>query len=173
LHTCGESKCIHKCKFCDRQCIFPHHLHSKLIDEGDSSQLTFKPSDVSESLLFDYHICENQHSCEEQCEQPGVCSIDYKIEERVWKNEFGEFPYRYFEPLDTRVKCKILIEKYMKNHESNHNCKIATGHRCFHQCPECKSFCNKDIDHEGMHKSNNHRNKENNVFVTSKAKDSI
>lgn len=60
-----------------------------------------------------------------------------------------------------------MIPKYYKDHEESdgsHDCKLL-NHRCNFTCPECKSFCNKDYDHEGNHNTNAHRNKEFSVFV--------
>jgi hypothetical protein len=95
--------------------------------------------------------------------------VNYKIEEKVWKNEFGEFPYKYFLPEETRKECKIMIPAFLLKHGGGHDCKIA-NHRCTFSCPECKSFCNMDIDHDGRHSTNTHRNKENSVFASSKDK---
>ena len=121
---------------------------------------------------MNYHICDNDHLCKNICEEKGVCKIDYKIEERMWKNDFGEFPYLYFLPLNERNECKLAIDKYRISHDGDHNCKIGS-HRCNSQCIECKSFCNRDIDHEGFHKTSTHRNKENNIFVSSTGKEKI
>lgn len=59
--------------------------------------LMFSPDgDDDNKILLNYHICDKEHECKNTCEQHGVCSIDYKVEEKIWKNAFGEFPYPYF-----------------------------------------------------------------------------
>lgn len=45
-----------------------------------------------------------------------------------------------------------------------HECN-QESHRCVHKCPDCKSFCNNEVGHEGYHESSNHRNKDSSKFV--------
>ena len=48
----------------------------------------------------------------------------------MWTNEFGEKPYRYYEPKETRLLCKELIPKFSLKHEETHSCKNSS-HRCY------------------------------------------
>ncbi|CDW83833.1 UNKNOWN [Stylonychia lemnae] len=71
------------------------------------------------------------------------------------------------------MKCNERIKKYHLNHSDlQHNCKL-NQHRCSNQCPECKSFCNKLVNHDGYHATNTHRNKENCVFVSNQGKKTV
>jgi len=169
-HICGDNRCIHRCSLCDKQCIFENHLHDKFIKENNKELLQYE----SEGKIYNlsYHSCGCEHACMDKCSQLGVCQIGYNVIEKEWHNAFGSFTYPFFEPKETRQICKILIPKFMLKHQEGHDCKIGV-HRCSHNCLECKSFCNKDINHDGLHSTTNHRNKENNVFVSNSKKKKI
>ena len=141
-----------------------------MITENDKEKL-YHINDENKFLL-DYHICEKEHNCGEvkkaNCEQKGVCQVDFNIIEKIWKGEYSEFNYTYYQPKDSRLICSKLIPKFLKEHKETHKCSLIEPHRCSNQCPECKSFCNKFIDHDGLHSTKTHRNKENSVFISTK-----
>jgi len=169
-HICGDNRCIHKCSLCDKQCVFENHLHDKLIKENKEELLRYEHEGKVHDLY--HHSCGNEHACVSKCSQLGVCQIGYNVIEKEWRNDFGSFTYPFFEPKESRQQCKVLIPKFKLEHQEAHDCKIGV-HRCSQNCVECKSFCNKDINHDGLHSTNNHRNKENNVFVSSKGKKTV
>lgn len=175
FHECGEIKCMHKCILCDSQCVFNNHLHNQLINADNKKKLYHL--DNKEKFLLNYHICEKEHNCGEvkkaNCEQKGICQVDFNIIEKIWKGEFSEFNYTYYEPKDSRLICSKLIPKFLKEHQETHKCSLIEPHRCSHQCPECKSFCSKFIDHDGLHSTKTHRNKENSVFISTQGKKKI
>lgn len=175
FHECGENKCIHRCFLCDSQCTFNNHLHDQLINEGDVEKMYLIENE--EKFLLNYHICEKEHYCGEttkkNCEQKGVCQVDFNVMEKIWKGEFSEFNYTYYQPKDSRLLCSLWIPKFLRNHKEAHKCSLVEPHRCSHQCPECRSFCSKSIDHDGLHSTKTHRNKENSVFISTRGKEKI
>ncbi len=174
IHECGETKCVHKCELCEKMCIFPDHMHDKLINGEEKAKLLFVEG---KEYFLTYHICGDDHYCGERkktkCEKKGVCQVDFNVIEKIWKNEFGEFNYNYYEPKDSRLQCSVVIPKYILKHEDIHKCSLEEPHRCFVQCPECKSFCKHPIDHDGFHSTSTHRNKENSIFISREGKSKV
>ena len=169
-HMCTNQECIHKCALCNKQCVFPNHLHEKLIQEQKLEQLEYKPGE--ETLILHYHTCGDTHVCRNICEKQGICNVDYTVSLRTFENEFNTFEYAEMQPKEKKSECKMQIKPFHCKHEGNHDCKLER-HQCTYRCQECKSFCDLKPNHEGFHSSNNHRNKENNVFVSNTNASSI
>ena len=161
-HICGEKRCPFSCQIpgCRQRCMFPNHVHQRLIDEKNTDELQLDEQTIN------YHVCEIEHTCGHDCVQKGVCSIGYDIVEKLWVNAMNTFPYKYYEPKPARSKCVLPIPLRTLTHVGKkHDCKIE--HRCGSQCPECRSFCQLPHGHSTpYHHTNAHRNKECNVFVS-------
>ena len=170
IHDCGENICINKCELCHNSCGFMNHLHDKLIQEKKKDKLKLNV-DGEEKIVVN-HLCGKEHDCKFFCDNKGVCNVGYDPIEKTWKNKHNEIPYVYFRPKNSKEICNLQILKYEKIHKEIHHCGLKI-HRCNEQCPECKSFCYKDIGHTGFHHSNNHRNKELCVFASNKDTDVI
>ena len=170
IHNCGENICINKCELCHNSCGFTDHFHNKLIQDDNLEKLEI---DVDgEIKVIKNHLCGKEHDCKILCENKGVCNVGYDPIEKLWKNKHNEIPYIYFRPKNSQEVCNLKIPKFEKDHKKIHDCG-QKKHRCNIQCPECKSFCNKDTNHIGLHHSNNHRNKELCVFATTEDTDVI
>jgi hypothetical protein len=102
----------------------------------------------------------------------GICKLDLEMEKREWKNSFGTTKYDYYIQKPSKKTCNHTIEAFKQNHATDHQCENKT-HSCDNQCPECKAFCQKLIGHSGNHTTTNHRNKEQNIFVSSSKKKEI
>jgi hypothetical protein len=166
-HNCGQTKCLHPCKLCGAQCMFPSHFHDALIKAGKSKEL--ETSVDHKTVTLDYHVCgSGSHECSHKCEAKGVCQVGYDVVDAVWKNSYNEFTYQKYNPKEVREGCGVPLAKGTLSHPGTHDCHEKLGqHRCNQQCPECLCFCDKPIDHAGAHGSKTHRNKDKSVFVAS------
>ncbi|CDW80962.1 UNKNOWN [Stylonychia lemnae] len=170
-HLCGEEKCIHQCSLCDRRCMFPNHLHQELIQKKDSKNLEFRQEDGKVEQL-NFHICENDHQCKNECQINGVCDKKYESIEGTWKNEKGETKYKQFKQKVGKNQCQIRIQKYKQQHNGSHNCG-KPKHDCDQKCPECSGLCSKEYGHQGLHSTNSHVNKMNCVMISKNNEDKI
>ena len=126
----------------------------------------------SEKIELNFHTCGDEHQCKVKCIKEGVCQLDLKVDKREWKNSYGSVKYDYYIQTPSKKQCHYKIEKYKKNHPKEHGCE-KKAHQCDQRCPECKAFCQKDFEHTGLHFTSNHRNKEQNVFVSTSKKKEI
>lgn len=64
-------------------CGFNLHDHDILLKnvEKNSHLLT------KDGKLVTKHLCGNSHPCKSKCEEPGVCSIVYNPESKVWESK--------------------------------------------------------------------------------------
>ncbi|CAF3515339.1 unnamed protein product, partial [Rotaria sp. Silwood2] len=164
-HDCGEKFCLQPCSMpdCSKLCQFPNHFHQHLIETGNMEMLQY------EGKQIDYHICGDEHPCGHDCEQKGVCLVDYENKEtRVWENHQNRFEYIFYRPKKERKPCINRLPRYQRDHPPTvkHACGLKEKHRCGDQCPDCLSFCVKEIDHAGRHNTHTHRNKECNVWAS-------
>ncbi|KAL4484496.1 hypothetical protein ABPG74_019673 [Tetrahymena malaccensis] len=161
-HLCDSTQCYEKCQLCNKLCGINIHDHDILISNIQKNKhlLTINGKLVSQ------HLCGNSHSCLNQCQFPGVCSITYKAEEYMWKTKTSNFQYLFIRPSKQQKNCNIKIQPWDINHEGRHECDSVNSHRCDQQCPECLSYCAKNYNHPGNHMSKNHRNKEKCVFIS-------
>lgn len=136
--------------------------------------MTIIPENESEKdeVLLDFHTCGDEHQCSEECIIEGICELDLKMEKREWKNSFGVTKYDYYIQTPSKKTCNHKILPFKSSHEKDHDCQKKHAHQCDEQCPECKAFCQKPFGHSGNHYTASHRNKEQNIFLsTSKEKD--
>ncbi|XP_065196290.1 uncharacterized protein LOC135827787 [Sycon ciliatum] len=86
------------------------------------------------------HLCLNEHSCSEFCQQPGVCddsteTPDGSQYERVEATANG-----------WRKKCGLSIAVGRKEHDGAHACGTS-AHKCGKPCPVCGHCCRKEVGH--------------------------
>ncbi|KAL4488822.1 hypothetical protein ABPG72_016475 [Tetrahymena utriculariae] len=161
-HLCESTQCYDKCEFCDKLCGFNLHDHDILLSNIQKNQKHL----MKYGKLVTKHLCGDYHSCLQKCEKPGVCSITYKTEEKIWETKISKFEYQFIKPCKSQKQCSIQIEPWQTVHDGQHQCESTSTHRCDQQCPECFSYCFDYYNHPGNHNSKNHRNKENCVFVS-------
>ncbi|CAD8183410.1 unnamed protein product [Paramecium pentaurelia] len=146
-HDCQDNSCTHNCKLCPRRCC-QSHQHSKQKDN---------------------HFCENVHYCQEQCQEDGICKLEYEVIQATWKTQLSEFQYTKYIPKDIGKQiCQKQIPAKIHQHDGKHLCKEKTEkqfHLCNQQCPECNTYCDQKYGHQGPHSSDRHRNKENQIFT--------
>jgi hypothetical protein len=104
------------------------------------------------------HLCEKEHQCHEDCNNKGVCQIQYISETKMWEDSISSQEYEYIKPLKSWKQCNVTIPASSYQHEGNHNC--GNQHTCEAKCPECRSFCKEVLNHVGRHKTVTYRNKE-------------
>ncbi|CAK86031.1 unnamed protein product (macronuclear) [Paramecium tetraurelia] len=147
-HDCLDNYCIHNCQLCQRRCCQPHK-HSQQKDK---------------------HFCENVHYCQQQCQEDGICKIDYEVVQAKWKTKSSEFQYtKYIQKDIGKQICQKQIPAGCDKHDGKHLCKEKTEkqfHQCNQQCPECNTYCDLQYGHLGSHQSDRHRNKEDQQFTT-------
>ncbi|KAL4484490.1 hypothetical protein ABPG74_019667 [Tetrahymena malaccensis] len=161
-HICDSTQCYDKCEFCDKLCGFSLHDHDILLSNIEKN----KDRLMKDGNLVTKHLCGDSHDCLQKCQKPGVCSITYKAEEKVWETKTSRFEYQFVKPQKKQKQCSVKIEPWQISHEGEHHCESSQPHRCESQCPECLSYCFENYNHSGNHKSKNHRNKENCIFVS-------
>ncbi|CAD8126529.1 unnamed protein product [Paramecium sonneborni] len=146
-HDCKDIYCNQNCSLCQRRCKDPHN---KSRNQG-------------------HHFCDQQHYCQEKCDEKGICKIDYEIKEATWKSSISEFQYiKYIPKENGKQKCHFEIPNGKLKHDGKHLCKNDTDkqfHNCNQKCPECNTFCDLKYGHQGIHSSERHRNKENQIFT--------
>jgi hypothetical protein len=153
---------------CTKLCKFPDHFHDHHIRDGNTIVLRHG------TLILDYHICDEDHECKNDCTQNGVCFVDLESGEmRVWENRQNSFEYIFYRPKKERKTCVKRLPAYHRDHltEVKHDCGLQEKHRCGAQCPDCLSFCRKEIHHQGRHDTPTHRNKECNVWASQMSSD--
>ncbi|KAL4466309.1 hypothetical protein ABPG72_022105 [Tetrahymena utriculariae] len=161
-HLCDSTQCYDKCDLCDKLCGFSLHDHDILLQNIEKN----KDRLMKDGKLVTKHLCGDSHCCLEKCQKPGVCSITYKAEEKIWETKSSRFEYQFIKPQKNQKQCSVLIEPWQISHDGEHHCESSQPHRCESQCPECLSYCLENYNHSGNHKSKNHRNKENCIFVS-------
>ncbi|CAD8084762.1 unnamed protein product [Paramecium primaurelia] len=146
-HDCSDKYCTHYCKLCSRKCC-ESHQHSK---ENDN------------------HFCEDVHYCQEQCEIGGICKLEYEVIQPIWNTSIAEFKYTQYIPKDNgKQRCQKQLPVGSILHDGKHICKNETKnqfHICNEKCPECNTYCDLKYGHQGLHSSDRHRNKENQIFT--------
>ncbi|KAL4466307.1 hypothetical protein ABPG72_022103 [Tetrahymena utriculariae] len=161
-HLCESTQCYDKCECCDKLCGFNLHDHDiLLLNQKKNKELLMK-----NGKLISNHLCGGYHSCKEKCQKPGVCSITYQTEEKIWETKTSKFEYQFIKPCKSQKQCCIQIEPWQISHNGEHQCESSSTHRCDQQCPECLSYCYENYNHAGNHNSKNHRNKENCLYVS-------
>ena len=149
-HECFEKNCIYECEPCFNNCIFEDHFHENFIKEKKEEKLKIKKDNNYEKILKN-HLCGNEHQCQHLCQEKGICSIDYEFIKKDSDNEDNKI-HQYFKSVNTKGKCKKIIEKFNINHTDRHHWgnKI---HTCDEKCLECSTFCSKKMGHFGYHSS--------------------
>ncbi|KAL4484497.1 hypothetical protein ABPG74_019674 [Tetrahymena malaccensis] len=161
-HLCDSNYCYEKCQLCNKLCGIKLHDHDILLSNIEKNKHLL----MKNGKLVTQHLCGNSHNCLNQCQFPGVCSITYQSEEKIWETKNSKFDYQFIKPSKKIKNCNIKIKPWDTHHDGMHECANSKFHRCDQQCPECLSYCLEKYNHSGNHKSKNHRNKENCVFIS-------
>ncbi|CAD8112808.1 unnamed protein product [Paramecium primaurelia] len=157
-HQCEDIYCTETCMLCNKKCN-QNHSHSQLCS-------TFCKKQHEHSKQKSNHLCGEQHECKQLCQDKGVCQIIYCQQERTWQSKFKYI--QYVPEAHEKKKCCLIIKPGELEHEKNHTCMIETEkqfHICDQRCPECNKFCEKKYNHPGIHSTQIHINKENQVFT--------
>jgi hypothetical protein len=123
-------------------------------------------------IALNFHTCGDSHTCKKKCSKEGVCLLDLKIDKREWTNSYGSTKYDYYIQTPVKKECRHKIDSCKEEHLPIHECE-KEAHQCDQHCPECKAYCQLDFGHPGLHFTSNHRNKEQNIFVSSSKKKEI
>ncbi|CAD8125404.1 unnamed protein product [Paramecium sonneborni] len=177
-HNCqNDHPCKEKCKYCDKNCQKDHsipHIHNHDCKEiyctHDCSLCTSRYQDThNKSKDKGHHFCDQKHYCQEKCDDKGICKIEYEFKEVIWKSQISEFQYTKYKPKNIgKQQCNLEIPPGKLKHDGKHSCKNETEkqfHNCNQQCPECNTFCDLRYGLQGVHSSDKHRNKENQIFT--------
>ena len=99
------------------------------------------------------------------CSSDGICDTKPERIRKLFQNEYNEFYYNYIDLIVVQKSCKHILESEMILHESIHICN-SRMHYCPVKCPDCNVICDLEVGHEGFHKSDSHRNKDNIIFIS-------
>ena len=139
--------------------------------DGNSNSLCGHVFNHKEKNLFCYkcqgnckmfrrgHLCGKTHSCKENCNQKGFCSINEKsvitIPKEFRDNSSVNIPYDEVQVTPpSRNKCTIKIpaNEYEHPNRDNHHCGLdISSHKCGQKCKQCCNYCFLDISHSGLH----------------------
>ena len=157
MHDCGFSKCPCMCLFGDGNiCKSTNHFHD------NTFKTIFHPHSKEN---FNFHICNQKHSCTNNCSSEGICDTRLERVRKLFKNEYNEFYYNYIDLIQVRKPCKYILEGEMISHENIHICNSKI-HYCPTKCPDCNIICDLEVGHSGFHKSDSHRNKDSTIFIS-------
>ncbi|OMJ80154.1 hypothetical protein SteCoe_19648 [Stentor coeruleus] len=161
VHDCCQTRCPLKCILCDNACLSTDHMH----DLKCSETVIHPKSKVPTKL----HLCGNTHPCYNECTSPGICYLNLTFTVKTYTNSYNTILYRYAEQEAQKKVCAVTIPvgKYM--HDGKHNCGKTIDHTCEAHCPDCSGFCNKPVNHAGLHGSKTHRNKDNCIYLSTKS----
>lgn len=157
-HKCNITKCPEYCIFNDgKRCSSEDHFHYKSLfgqklPSGEIGKL---------------HTCENEHDCYLKCQEDGPCRLEYKYVSKDIYKQGKTITIKYKEQdQDYKNYCDLKIPPGRCNHLGDHKCN---SHKklCSEKCPECNAACNLELNHDGLHKSYYHMNKENCVYFLS------
>jgi hypothetical protein len=171
LHLCEETQCPQQCsvKGCTLRCSIQNHLHLKksIADELNRSSLgqSLVQSQIGPQNSPDFHTCGNEHQCEEQCSESGVCKVmvERKLQEIEFKGARDLFSFhKYYETRGVRMRCIQPIPAGQLAHAGPHMHTEADFdiHTCETKCPTCNNYCELETGHKGRHRTS-HKNMEN------------
>ena len=177
-HDClKEHLCDKHCELenisrnCEKKCILPYN--HKILDKTNKTNCICRIKDghlcreKCELCKFDrdcefnsghegHHLCSNEHDCQSDCEDDGICEIITIRNLRIRKShrlqmngniiEFDEIS----EQKSRRLKCNIKIPPSKFEHNGNHKCDIL-AHKCGYQCKLCDRMCSLEKGHKGFH----------------------
>ncbi|GLJ12791.1 hypothetical protein SUGI_0197900 [Cryptomeria japonica] len=136
-HACHERFCPKKCIMdsCPRFCGYEDHFHA---------------------LKSDEHLCGSEHACQEKCEAEGICEIFTELvrQTRTFQGKRSSFEYEHVsEQNGLRKDCCIPIPAFEKTHKGMHIHTLNPDavHYCNVRCEACGYFCQKPINHAGLH----------------------
>jgi hypothetical protein len=148
-HICLKKKCGFKCELNENhECCSLSHTHHFEI-EG-----------------FGNHLCGRAHVCNKLCSIKANCSVDIVKSVRKYQSSTGSFEYDYWELKGIKNYCTLIIPGMKISHDFEHYCG-QIKHFCDAKCPDCGTFCEKTVSHQGPHESSKHRNKDQARFISS------
>ncbi|RHZ90025.1 hypothetical protein Glove_9g277 [Diversispora epigaea] len=173
LHECQNEVCPIECPLenCRQKCESSNHFHS---DEKDVN-----------------HFCGQEHQCQKDCEEEGICKIVTKPTsvETKYENAHDSFMFTKYSQTFQRLPCCVKIPPYKFEHDGKHVHEIKKPHLCdsncpndkgqhikeeenkqnFHfcdiKCPNCSYYCTLPYGHGEMHNSK-HSTTHGNMFLT-------
>ncbi|KAH9320477.1 hypothetical protein KI387_015116 [Taxus chinensis] len=136
-HACHERFCPKKCIMdgCPRLCGKEDHFHE---------------------LKSDEHLCGSEHACPEKCKADGICEIFTELlrQTRTFQGKRSTFEYEHVSEQNGLHKdCCIPIPAFKKGHEGMHLHTLNPDvvHFCNVRCEACGYFCQRPINHTGLH----------------------
>ncbi|GLJ12793.1 hypothetical protein SUGI_0197940 [Cryptomeria japonica] len=136
-HACHERFCPKKCIMdgCPRLCGYEDHFHA---------------------LKSEEHLCGSEHACREKCEADGICEIFTELvrQTRTFQGKKSSFEYEHVsEQNGLRKDCCIPIPAFEKIHKGIHLHTLNPDavHYCNLRCEACGYFCQRPINHSGLH----------------------
>src|SRR5690606_8510418 len=103
VHKCIKEFCMKVCeiKTCQLRCCCKDHFHGtdlSLVYKQENNIPENEDNFVDEEgnkFKLDYHICGNDHQCDQPCQAEGYChvSVEKKVEEEEYVGKKGTFKY--------------------------------------------------------------------------------
>ncbi|RHZ89868.1 hypothetical protein Glove_9g264 [Diversispora epigaea] len=174
LHECSNEVCPIECPLenCRQRCESSNHFHA---DEKDVN-----------------HFCGQEHQCQKDCEEEGICKIvtESTAVEAKYENAHDSFMFTKYSQTFQRLPCCIKIPPYKFEHDGKHVHEIKKPHLCdsncpndkgqhikeeenkqnFHfcnvKCPNCSYYCTLPYCHDEKDNSK-HSTTHGNMFLTS------
>ncbi|RHZ89869.1 hypothetical protein Glove_9g267 [Diversispora epigaea] len=172
LHKCQNEVCPIECPLenCRQKCESSNHFHA---DEKDVK-----------------HFCGQEHQCQKDCEEEGICKIvtEPTSVEAKYENKHNAFMFIKYSQAPQRLPCCIKIPAYKFEHDGKHihelkklhlcdsNCpfddqhiteenkqNLQNFHFCNVKCPNCSYYCTLPYGHGEKKHSTTHGN----MFLTS------
>ncbi|XP_065194142.1 uncharacterized protein LOC135825335 [Sycon ciliatum] len=120
---------------CREPCILPHSNDPPYCAYG----VNHPYPTTTNGLVF--HHCKQQHTCNQPCDEPGVCVIlSPGGDEQPLNVTATAFPNGFRNSF-----CKIPIPPRLQKHDKSHHCGVV--HRCNKSCSMCGHCCSLPYNH--------------------------
>ncbi|RGB38369.1 hypothetical protein C1646_812662 [Rhizophagus diaphanus] len=125
-HSCENKTCPIQCPIpnCQKKCISNKHFHS------------YDDLEVS-------HFCGNEHPCQENCEDDGICNIVTEPKRQI---AFTKCIQK-----EEKLRCSKKIPPYEFEHTGKHMHQDNGFHYCDKKCPFCEYYCTLPYGHTQSH----------------------
>ncbi|RHZ44791.1 hypothetical protein Glove_709g38 [Diversispora epigaea] len=152
-HHCeNNSACPIQCPIpdCQRRCQSDDHFHA-----------------FSEPMVN--HFCGQEHQCQKDCEEPGVCKVQVepKKQEDVYQGLVSRITFIRHIQVKEILKCKIKIPPNSFEHDGKHSHdENSSVHFCDVQCKYCEYYCTLPYGHTQPLHETSHGNMIQTVFTS-------